>query len=360
MSRVSAVRPWAITAAAIAAVVCLAGWPRPTLYALAVTAGAGVMLAGLLWTGARRVTAERRSKEGPGCGPDGPDRSSGLVNGQVPESCPEKSADNPETGWAEPGDAALRDRIADTLRTAAHHCDGNCGLTERQCVAAHPIQVAAWTYGVVTDVYGPIDAITAVVHAVVQPEVDRAEKRRLQLTRAAGIPEESTWLECLVAVVKARQGQVRAEQVEVHRVALANALGEPRGRNWTTLIGRAESIATTASEQRSGLAKLDVHRVTLADALGFQAQRTMLGWPALLDAVQVLHALKDDHRARAETAEAAITRVRELHHPASYPDPNGPGEITYCVGCEEGDGGHPCPTITSITPPADQPDGDTT
>lgn len=59
--------------------------------------------------------------------------------------------------------------------------------------------------------------------------------------------------------------------------------------------------------------------------------------------------------ARADTAEATITRVRELHHPASYPDPNGPGEITYCVGCEEGDGGHPCPTITALIPPADQP-----
>lgn len=63
--------------------------------------------------------------------------------------------------------------------------------------------------------------------------------------------------------------------------------------------------------------------------------------------------------ACASFAIAALVRVRELHHPASYPDPNGPGEITYCVGCEEGDGGHPCPTINALTPPADQPDGDT-
>jgi hypothetical protein len=108
-----------------------------------------------------------------------------------------------------------------------------------------------------------------------------------------------------------RTAEERAEKAEESRVALADALGEPRGRGWTTLVGRAESIAATASEQRSHLAKADVHRVTLADALGFQAQRTMLGWPALIDAVRVLHALKDDHRTRAETAEAALTRVRE-------------------------------------------------
>jgi hypothetical protein len=46
---------WALTAAVLAAVVCLVGWPWPTLYALGLLAGASILLAGI-----RLLLTERR------------------------------------------------------------------------------------------------------------------------------------------------------------------------------------------------------------------------------------------------------------------------------------------------------------
>lgn len=77
-------------------------------------------------------------------------------------------------------------------------------------------------------------------------------------------------------------------------------------------------------------ARAEVRRVELADALGLQAQRGMLGWPALIDAVQTLRALKDDHRARTEQAEAALARVRDLA--TSTRDNNVSGTSDYSIG----------------------------
>jgi chromosome segregation ATPase len=76
-------------------------------------------------------------------------------------------------------------------------------------------------------------------------------------------------------------------------------------------------------------------------------------------------ALAKEHADRAEQTEAerdqlraAAERVRALHKPASYPSPNGPGEITYCVGCEESDSSHPCLTLAALDQaPAAEQDG---
>lgn len=82
-------------------------------------------------------------------------------------------------------------------------------------------------------------------------------------------------------------------------------------------------------------------------------------------------ALADEHAANArelgerlrqaeaerDRLRAADGRVREMHKPASYPSPDGPGEITYCVGCEESDSSHPCLTLAALdqAPAAEQP-----
>lgn len=70
-------------------------------------------------------------------------------------------------------DEQLPARIAGAIRAAAYDCDGNCGLGERECDARHPIHVAVLHFGEIADVYGTVDAITATVLAVVQPELDR-------------------------------------------------------------------------------------------------------------------------------------------------------------------------------------------
>lgn len=57
------------------------------------------------------------------------------------------------------------------------------------------------------------------------------------------------------------------------------------------------------------------------------------------------------HFARVEQAEAALARVRTLHSPYSYPDPNGPGDITYCTGCDASTGAHPCNTLAALDKP---------
>ncbi|MFG2976267.1 hypothetical protein ACGFYY_25205 [Streptomyces sp. NPDC048331] len=55
--------------------------------------------------------------------------------------------------------------------------------------------------------------------------------------------------------------------------------------------------------------------------------------------------------ARARTAEAALGQVRNLHSPSSFPNPDAPGDITYCVGCEYATGAHPCNTLAALDDP---------
>jgi hypothetical protein len=85
---------------------------------------------------------------------------------------------------------SLTERIAEALRTAAYDCDGNCGLTERECDAQHPIQVAACRWNTVATVYADVDAIATAVLAVVQPELGArdAEIDRLRIaTQSAAV-----------------------------------------------------------------------------------------------------------------------------------------------------------------------------
>lgn len=83
-----------------------------------------------------------------------------------------------------------RERYAAAIRTAAHSCDGDCGQDEAACVAAHPIQVAAWTHGAVSDVYGPIDAIASAVAAVADTEQQELREER---DRAVQRAEAMEW-----------------------------------------------------------------------------------------------------------------------------------------------------------------------
>jgi hypothetical protein len=59
VSRARAVRPWLVVAAAIAALVCLAGWPRPTGYVAGLITAAAVLA-----TGVRLLRTERQTTTG--------------------------------------------------------------------------------------------------------------------------------------------------------------------------------------------------------------------------------------------------------------------------------------------------------
>ncbi|WP_367138915.1 MULTISPECIES: hypothetical protein [Streptomyces] len=61
--------------------------------------------------------------------------------------------------------AALRRLYMEALRTAAHQCDGACGLDERACYDAHPITWSGMAGGH-THIDGAIDAIVDTVLAV--------------------------------------------------------------------------------------------------------------------------------------------------------------------------------------------------
>jgi len=77
--------------------------------------------------------------------------------------------------------AALRDRIAETLTAAAYECDGKCGLSERECYDAHPITFSARCNGT-THVDAPVTAIADAVLAVLPAPADRAAlERRLKI-----------------------------------------------------------------------------------------------------------------------------------------------------------------------------------
>lgn len=89
-------RGWAITAAVLAAIVCLACWPRPTLGVLGIVVGTGAVLAGL-----RGLLAEhRRQAPAADTGPD--------ASGRAPETArqhPDASAEQPaDQGGDHPDD----------------------------------------------------------------------------------------------------------------------------------------------------------------------------------------------------------------------------------------------------------------
>lgn len=78
-------------------------------------------------------------------------------------------AEHPTTAPPAPAD---REHIAQALTAAAHDCDGDCGLTEADCRAAHPIVVSA-TVGDTVHIDGPVEAIADAVLAVLPSPADR-------------------------------------------------------------------------------------------------------------------------------------------------------------------------------------------
>lgn len=65
--------------------------------------------------------------------------------------------------------------IADALRAAAFDCDGTGGQhNAERCEEQHPIQAACIHHGVVSDLYGPIDAIADVAAATARQLVGEA------------------------------------------------------------------------------------------------------------------------------------------------------------------------------------------
>ena len=74
----------------------------------------------------------------------------------------------------------LRQRITDALTSAAHDCDGNCGLDERACYDAHPIHFSARAGGT-THIDGSVTGITdAVMDVLTDQAVARWTEQQLQ------------------------------------------------------------------------------------------------------------------------------------------------------------------------------------
>lgn len=117
----------------------------------------------------------------------------------------------------------MREAIAGALRTAAYYCDGDCGLDEPACNAAHAIRVDAWAHGVVSDISGPVDALTTAVLAVRDGEVERLRERVATMGDALTAAGDMY-----------RTQRTRAEEAEA-RIAAALALHQPRG-----VVGAAE------------------------------------------------------------------------------------------------------------------------
>jgi ParB-like chromosome segregation protein Spo0J len=172
--------------------------------------------------------------------------------------------------------------IADALRRGAYRCDGDCGKTERDCTAEHPVQVAHWTHGEVSDIEGPIDAIAALLAPAVAAVRDH-----------------------------------RMEQLTAERNMLGRDADRLR-RDWTTMRTRAEQAE-------------DLLRVAHDTSNRSEAERAR--------AVQ-----------RAETAEAAIKRVRDLHRPEGVVAAAEHGERPDCATC--GYNTYPCPTLRALDGPA--------
>lgn len=75
----------------------------------------------------------------------------------------------------EPG---LREQYAAAIRDAAYHCDGNCGMSERECGDAHPIQVGMWIHGVIAEVSGTPEMLADAVLAVRDRRLEQLREER--------------------------------------------------------------------------------------------------------------------------------------------------------------------------------------
>jgi len=122
----------------------------------------------------------------------------------------------------------LRARIAAAIRDAAHWCDGDCGQTEAECDAKHPLQVAVWHHDIVADVVGPVDVIAGVVMAVVQPIADERDRLAAAVNSTLAVAEliEANGVQWAAAAVR-RALSGGPDSDHVHRYPAYNAPGEP-------------------------------------------------------------------------------------------------------------------------------------
>jgi hypothetical protein len=86
---------------------------------------------------------------------------------------------------------AIRQRIAVAIRDAAFDCcdttsPSGCSLTDRECLAQHPLQITAWydASTLIGAVNGDVEHLADIAAAVVQPELDRL-RAELATARAA-------------------------------------------------------------------------------------------------------------------------------------------------------------------------------
>lgn len=69
----------------------------------------------------------------------------------------------------------LRAHIAEAIRAAA--CDGHCGRSEQDCVAANPIEEVVCHFEKVAIVEAPVDALAEVAAGVVHLELERLNRQ---------------------------------------------------------------------------------------------------------------------------------------------------------------------------------------
>lgn len=147
-------------------------------------------------------------------------------------------------------DDGLREQYAEAIRTAAFYCDGDCGMAEADCLAAHLIQVGAWTFGVVSDVSGPPGALADAVLAGRDREMeqlaadrdasDEAARRALD-QRQEMAAERYEWQQ--------RGDRAEAAIARVRDIAadMQNITGARTWANWLTA-----ALATPAADPTEG------------------------------------------------------------------------------------------------------------
>lgn len=195
-------------------------------------------------------------------------------------------------------------------------------------------QIESWFWQHLADVR---DAEPAAV-----PPVDRAAvllEAADDLATAFGDPMVKH-----IGLIAASHLRHRAREIEAGQDKLRQMAAEAQQQKPTT-ADRAAALGMTDTEYRAQSHQAAVAAIRAAlpglyASVGFRVE------DALAEAQQ-----------QPETRDA-IARVRALHVPSSYPNPDGPGEITYCLGCEHATGGYPCNTLAALDEqPASGPGG---
>ena len=202
----------------------------------------------------------------------------------------------------------LRAHIATAIRAAAYYCNGDCGKTEAECDAEHPIQVAVWHYDVVTDVAGPVEALANAVMEIVQPIID-------ELTENEG-------------VIKALRRQ--RDKAEAERNQLRLELRDAEAQRDPLVVNEMTGSYLIGPK----VASAGLYNTVLRRAIKAEAER-------------------DGHReVQKTTAEQAVARIRALHQP--YRSVYDEGDSQSCAHCNmlAAPGGivvpWPCDTIRAL------------